>query len=419
MKDKILAAAANSPRALEALYRASPKDFAQAFPEAFAANSGAPLLQAWNERLFFAAAADAEPSRWRGRDIGLVVALALAAGTLMKLPQFFTGIDEEWFYARNLCGIVAAMLVAYFCIQRPAKPRALRALVALGLGSLLFLNLLPDRAESQTILLATLHMPFFLWSLLGVAFLGGAWKNLSGRMDFIRYNGELAIYTTMILIGGMILTGLTLALFNLIHVDIEDWYLENVVVYGSVAAPLVATLLVDRIVGNRFKIAPLLSKLFIPLFLLTVVAYLGAMLMQHKNPFTDRDFLIAFNGLLLAVLGLCVLSISERGPKEAPGAIDFMNIALVAVTLLIDVVALSAILFRLTSYGFTPNRLAVLGGNLLAFIHLAGILRRYARFARQKGSFDALETWIAGYLPAYAAWSLTVAGVFPLAFRFR
>ena len=419
MKDKILAAAANSPRALEALYRANPRDFAQAFPQAFAANPGEPILQAWNERLFFAVAADAEPSRWRGRDIGLVVVLALVAGTLMKLPQFFGGIDSDWFYARNLCGIVAALLVAYFCFQRPARPRALRALLAFGLGTVVFLNLLPDRSDSQTILLATMHAPFFLWSLLGVAFLGGAWKNLPGRMDFIRYNGELAIYSTMILIGGMILTGLTLALFSLIHVSIEEWYLQNVVVYGSVAAPLVATLLVDRIVGSRFKIAPLLAKLFLPLFLVTVVAYLAAMLMQQKNPFTDRDFLIAFNGLLLAVLGLCVFSISERGPKEAPGAVDFMNIALVAVTLLIDVVALSAILFRLTSYGFTPNRLAVLGGNLLAFGHLAGILFRYLRFTRRKAPFEALETWIVGYIPAYTAWSLIVSFAFPLALRFK
>ncbi len=418
MKDKI-AAALPAPRELEALYRANPKEFARAFPEVFAENPGSPVLQAWNERLFFAAPAGAESSRWRGRDIGLVVALALIAGTLAKLPQFFAGIDPDWFYSRNLGGILAGALIAYFCLRHANRPRVAGALAALGLGALLFLDLLPDRPGSQTILLAGIHMPFFFWSLLGGAFLGGDWKNLPGRMDFIRYNGELLIYTTMILIGGMVLAGLTVALFNLIHVDIETWYLENVVVYGSVAAPIVATLLADRIVGDRFKIAPLLAKLFIPLFLLTAVAYLGAMLMQHKSPFTDRDFLIAFNGLLVVVLGLCVFSISERGAKAAPGAIDFMNIGLVAVTLLIDVVALSAILFRLTSYGFTPNRLAVLGGNLLAFIHLAGILRRYARFARQKGPFAALETWIAGYLPAYAAWSLTVAGVFPLAFRFR
>jgi uncharacterized membrane protein YidH (DUF202 family) len=123
--------------------------------------------------------------------------------------------------------------------------------------------------------------------------------------------------------------------------------------------------------------------------------------------------------LLVVVLGLCVFSISERGMKETPGIVDFMNMGLVSVTLLIDLVALSAILFRLTSYGFTPNRLAVLGGNLLAFCHLAGILYRYVRFARNKGAFESLENWIASYIPAYTAWSLVVAIAFPAMFRFR
>jgi len=38
---------------------------------------------------------------------------------------------------------------------------------------------------------------------------------------------------------------------------------------------------------------------------------------------------------------------------------------LLAVSLVIDLIALSAILFRLTSYGLTPNRLVVLGANLI------------------------------------------------------
>ncbi len=264
-----------------------------------------------------------------------------------------------------------------------------------------------------------MHMPFFLWSLLGTAFLGGAWRRLSGRMDYIRYNGELLIYSTIILIGGQVLTGLTFVLFNLIGVRIEEWYLKYVVVYGAVASPIVATLIVDRVVGGHFRITPLLAKVFTPLFLLTSVAYLLAMLFNHKSPFTDRDFLMAFNGLLLVVLGLCVFSISERGARESPGISDMMNIGLVSVTLAIDVIALAAILFRLTSYGFTPNRLAVLGANLLAFVHLAGIVYHYMRFVRRNSSFEALERWIVGYIPAYTIWSILVGIGFPLAFWFR
>jgi len=421
MKDQILHAA-GSPRELEALYRKSPDAFTRAFREAFAASPDSTALRVWQERLFFdgQAGMPSSSSRLQARDIWLVVALSLIAGTLAKLPLVFPVLDGERFYPRNLCGIVAGALISYFCIQRLCRARTVVFIMSLLLGSLLYLNLLPGGSNSATLVLACMHAPFFFWSLLGVAFLGGAWRNQPGRMDYVRYNGELLVFSTIVLIGGMVLTGLTFALFKLIDLDISDWYMKSVVVYGAIASPIVATLLIDRVVGDRFKITPLLARVFTPLFLVTVVAYLIAMILQHKSPFTDRDFLIAFNGLLLVVLGLCVFSVSERGPKDSSGVIDLMNVALVSVTLVIDVVALAAILFRVTSDGgFTPNRLAVLGANLLAFCHLAGILYHYMRFIRKTGRFERLENWIVGYLPAYTIWSLVVMVGFPLLFWFR
>ena len=420
MKDQILHAA-GCPRELEALYRKNPGQFAPAFREALAENPDSIALRVWQERLFFDGQAGASSSgaRLQGRDIRLVVALSLIAGTLAKLPLLFPSLDGERFYPRNLCGIVAGALVAYFCIQRQCRARTVALLLSLFPGSLLYLNLLPGSSKSATLVLACIHAPFFFWSLLGVAFLGGAWRNLPGRMDYLRYNGELLVFSTIVLLGGMVLTGLTLALFGLIGLQIESWYMSNVGVYGAIATPLVATLLIDRVVGDRFKISPLLAKVFSPLFLVTFVAYLIAMILQHKSPFTDRDFLIVFNGLLLVVLGLCVFSVSERGPKDPPGGLDLMNAALVSVTLAIDVVALAAILFRVTSLGFTPNRLAVLGANLIAFCHLAGILYYSMGFIRKTSRFELLENWIAGYIPAYTIWSLVVMVGFPLLFWFR
>jgi hypothetical protein len=418
MKNRILEAS-RSAHELESRYRGSRAEFTRAFPEALKSAPDSAILQAWQERLFFEErVADGEPvSRLCARDIWLTAALSLLAGTLAKLPQWFPGVNAERFYARNLCGIVAFALIAWFCTQRLSR-RGVLALVLLA-AALFYLNFLPDNPKSASVYLALLHAPFFFWSLVGFAFLGGAWRNLPGRMDYLRYNGELLVYTTVVLLGGMVLTGITFALFQMIDVKIEEWYMKYVVVYGAIASPIVATLLVEKVVGDRFKIAPLLAKVFTPLFLVTGVAYLGAMALKQKNLFTDREFLIAFNVLLLVVLGLCVFSISERGSKDSAGAMDWMNIGLVAVTLAIDAVALAAILFRVSTYGFSPNRIAVLGANLLVFVHLAGILFHYLRFVRKTQGFESLEKWIAGYLPAYTAWSLAVMVGFPLAFRFR
>ena len=420
MKNRIIRLS-DSPRDLEALYRANSEEFTCAFPNAHAELPDSPIMQAWKERLFFDGEAQDRDSGSRLfiRYILLTVFLSLVAGTMAKMPHFFPSLDEEIFYTRNLGGIIAGALIVYFCIQNSCRTKISGIILTLALGAILYLNLLPDQPNSQTIVLSCLHMLFFFWSLVGIAYLRGAFRELKGRMNFIRYNGELLIYTTVIVIGGIVLTGLTFALFDVIGLDIEEWYLKNVVIYGAIASPIVATLLVERVVNRHSKIAPLLAKIFVPLFLLTVITYLFAMVASGRSPFTDRDFLIAFNALLFVVLGLSVFSISERGIKRSAGVVDIMNIGLTAVTLMIDIVALAAILYRLTSYGFSPNRLAMLGANLLIFCHLAGILFHYLRFARTSGPFEKIEDWIVRYISAYTSWSLFVAVGFPLIFWFE
>ena len=66
----------------------------------------------------------------------------------------------------------------------PPRLIPLLALVLLA-AALLDLNFLPDSPKSESIYLALLHAPFFFWSLAGFEFLGGAWRNLPGRMDYL------------------------------------------------------------------------------------------------------------------------------------------------------------------------------------------------------------------------------------------
>ncbi len=144
-----------------------------------------------------------------------------------------------------------------------------------------------------------------------------------------------------------------------------------------------------------------------------VMAFIGG-----QNPFVDRSFLITVNGLLIVVLGMSVLSIAERGEDDVVGWVDRVNLALLSVTLLIDVLALSAIVFRLASYGFTPNRVVVLGANLVILVHLALIFRAHVGFVRGAADVGAIRRAAAGYLPAYAAWAAVVSFVLPFVFGF-
>jgi hypothetical protein len=217
----------------------------------------------------------------------------------------------------------------------------------------------------------------------------------------------------------MVLTGLTAVMFQVIGMDISRWYMENVVVYGAVAAPLVAVYLIERVVPGKTRIPPIIARLFSPLFLITLVVYLLVMLVQGKSPYTDREFLLVFNAMLFLVLAMTIFAVSERQAAEKRVLSDYVNIALVAVALIVDVVELSAIVFRLSSYGLTPNRLAVLGANVAIFGNLAGILVAYVRYFRGAGSITDIEAQVARYLPVYLVWTAIVAFVFPLIFGGR
>ena len=153
-----------------------------------------------------------------------------------------------------------------------------------------------------------------------------------------------------------------------------------------------------------------------PLVLVTLLVYLIAVVLVGKNPFLDRNFLISFNAILLVVLIIVIFSITESGTDEKNNPSDYINFALIALALIIDTVALSAIVFRLSSYGITTNRLAVLGLNILIWANLIWIMLSYLRFLQNKTRLSAIQDAVAKYLPIYGLWAAFVTFTFPLIF---
>ena len=60
---------------------------------------------------------------------------------------------------------------------------------------------------------------------------------------------------------------------------------------------------------------------------------------------------------------------------------------------MVDALALAAIAARISEFGFTPNRVAALGENLILLVNLTWSAWLYARFLRHRGSFAVLEQW--------------------------
>ncbi|HSC75996.1 MAG TPA: hypothetical protein VLB90_07165 [Pseudomonadales bacterium] len=404
----------DDPYKLEELYQDNPHTFHTWLNDSNLERPDLPLLHAWKARLNYVKKANTTAQG--SKALLTTILLTLLALLVIKLPEY-SAIDSTWFYLRFSSIIVFSSLIAYFCFSSKIELK-LKIGILLGvIACILVMILTPNKEQSDSITMSLLYMPMILFSILGVAFTKNEWHDYGARLRYIRYIGEILIYASVILFGGMVLTGLTVGLFSLIKIHIESWYMEYVVVWGLVSCPVVATYLFDIVLKRESKIASVIANVFSPLFLITVIAYLLVMLVEQKSPYLNREFLITFNGLLLAVWGITVFSISGK-TNESSKLTDVINIALVFTTLVINTIALSAIVFRLSEQGITPNRIAVTGANLLIFMHLTLILVEYIKHFKNKSSTLQLTHIIARYLPAYTGWSIIVVILLPIAFNY-
>jgi hypothetical protein len=79
---------------------------------------------------------------------------------------------------------------------------------------------------------------------------------------------------------------------------------------------------------------------------------------------------------------------------------------------------LTAMLARIAEFGYSPNKIAALGLNLLLLVHLLRAAWLAVGFLRGRLPFAAVERWQTRYLPVYGAWAAVVVVVFPPAFGF-
>ncbi len=414
MKDEIITHL-NDPGQLEKLYRSNKGPFKRRFSTLYPELKGNPLADFWNERLNY----ESDEITWgTGRELMVVIIASLLAGLVAKLPAFLS-INAEFFYSRNIGFIIFPVLSAYFSWKNKLSTGKITFIAGATLAGLLFINFLPDGRKSDTLILSCIHLLLFLWAILGFAFVGEAKNNDEKRLGYLRYNGDLIVMTTLILIAGAIMTGITINLFQLIGFKIDRFYFDYIGIFGLAAAPIIGTYLTQinpQLVG---KVSPVIAKLFSPLVLVMLVIYLVAIIYSGKDPYNNREFLMIFNALLIGVMAIIFFSVAETSKTNKRQAEIWILFILCVVTIVVNSIALSAILFRISEWGITPNRAAVLGGNILILIHLLLVTSQFFRVLVKKANLSEVGKTIAFYLPIYCLWTVIVTFIFPLLFAFK
>ncbi|NCC47106.1 MAG: DUF4153 domain-containing protein, partial [Bacteroidia bacterium] len=221
-----------------------------------------------------------------------------------------------------------------------------------------------------------------------------------------------AVIGMVIIIAGVILSFMTIGLFELIDMDIEDFYFGNIAIWGLAAVPVAGAYIVHNNPLLVKSVSPLIAKIFTPLVLVMLLVYLAAIVWTGKDPYNDREFLLIFNLLLVGVMALILFSVAE-----SPGRVyTFLLLVLSVVTIIVNAVALSAIVFRISEWGISPNRVAVLGSNLLVLINLLLVTYRLFLAAKNPEQLSGAHLAIARFMPYYAIWTGVVTFLFPVIF---
>jgi len=358
------------------------------------------------------------------RDTVAAVGLAIAAAVALKIPDLFglhiSGRDADTsFYLRNLSLFVLPFLAGFFALKRELQRSGWYLLALPFVAAALIANLLPFKPSGHTEVLTAIHLPIALWLAIGFAYAGGRWRSHEQRMNFVRFSGEWLIYYTLIALGGGILVFFTVFIFQAIGLNAEPLVGRWVVPCGAAGAVLIAARLVESKQSVIENMAPVLTLLFTPLVAVLLLIFVATMIWTGNAIDVGREVLIGFDLLLVLVLGLLLYAISARDSQAPPGRFDRLRLLLVLCALLVDVLALWSMVERTSEFGFSPNKTAALGLNLLLLVNLGWSAVLYARFLAKRVPFTRLERWQTAYLPAYAVWAWIVAALFPIIFNYQ
>ncbi|MCS7475323.1 permease prefix domain 1-containing protein [Umezawaea endophytica] len=354
------------------------------------------------------------------RDLFAMVVCALGAAASIKVPELF-GLEFERdgaFYAPNAALFAFPWLAAFLAWRRKAPRALMGVLLALFALGAVAANAYPLGEESMSVVLTSIHLPIALWFVVGLAYVSDDLRSPRRRMDFIRFTGEWFVYTVLIGLGGGVLIGFTVGTFSAIGISPETFVGQWLVPCGGMAAVVVSGWLVEAKQSVVENIAPVLTRLFTPLFTLVLLAFLVAFGISSGGIDVEREALILFDLLLVVVLALLLYSISARDPLAPPGLFDKLQLALVVSALAIDVLVLLEITGRISEFGTTPNKAAALGENIILLANLTWAAWLLLGLVRRSTPFAALERWQTTYLPVFAVWAWIVVLVFPPVFGY-
>ncbi len=429
-----------SPRQIEELYQQARQqgqvaEFTQSVQLLHAEDTDQLLIQAWVYRL----AGNTEDQRTDSNpNWPVAIGVSIVSGLL-----FWFLADEERLILSNefpLFFLAAAPIAAFFVMvflwltQPMREPIQRTRLLGLGLllaGGVAYVawvgpQMAAEGNRNSYLFLAAPHLILLSWIAIGMWLLWTR-RAVSEQFAFLLKSFEVIVVGGLFALAGLLFTGITFGLLATLTIEVEDWVGRLLFAGGLGLIPVLAVALVydpkrapqeQHFHGGISQLITTLMRLMLPLVLALLVIYLALIPFNFREPFQNRDVLIIYNLLLFAVIGLLISATPLATQALPPTQARWLRrglIALAGLAVLVSLYALTAILYRTWTDGFTPNRLTIIGWNVINIGLLSLLLLRQARSTSQ--------TWLpASYLTfaqgakVYLVWAVIVLVVIPWLF---
>ncbi len=386
---------------LERLFRESPLEFRRAFQKVYEDNPESHVLDIWKARLDYSDSKSLSSKPASHSNIVRLIVISALVGLLANLPIFLE--LEITYYTFFVPALVLLGMTAYLAMtEKPPLPVKLIVFSIFGLSLIHLVRLYTKdpNLDSQIVEMALLNLPFFLWALAGLIYMGKEHGNPQRRIDFIKLTGETIIYSVIIgaSFGSLLLVA---QMLSMSHDGFFNFFMGEYAMPMFIAAtPIAAIGLAKQNLGIR-RVPGYIARLISPIILIVMIIYGISLFFSGDNPLHDRELVIGLNGLLIGIVGILFFVLSERRGRGRKNFGDYITFATVIVALLLDFFNISAIVYRSFLTGLTPTRFVVIGVNVLVLINLIRLSMHFLNFLRDRQDSITPLVSIVKYMPIY------------------
>ena len=269
---------------------------------------------------------------------------------------------------------------------------------------------------------------FFI--IIALSYNGFQVLNSKTISEFFTFSADISIFAC--LITGVVSTvfGIFIAIVLYLIQDIIQSLDEKVIIklivlsisFLSSIFPFLVYIVYKKMKTN---ISIYLSRILMPFSLLFIFILLLLLLMPDIRPYDNRVTFVLYN-IMLAVIVLNMFFV--RADYKSSIFTKALYIVLPIVAILFDILVLTSSLYRLAEYGITPNKITLVGTNLvmlgnLVFITFFNIKSILNIFKNNEDIKDIKNITIGDtknvlYIYVYAAWAFIVCFIMPLFYIF-